>query len=402
VIDGELVIEGDTITCLAVSCTTPAGATRVTVTNGYILPGFVDAHNHVAYNVLPRWTPPKLYKNRGQWQGSDAYKVFKKPYDDLTNKGLTCEMIKYGEVKALLSGITTIQGTSPGSQCIRTLIRNAENQANLPVSASHIRTFILDIGSFQGGIDWTATKSFVVHLAEGVRGDPKSLTEFTTLKSKNLLASGTAIIHAAAFGESEFQQMGTAGAKLIWSPRSNLVLYAQTTNIPVALQKGIDVSLGVDWNPSGSDHIFDELRTAAQVNEDDFSGAIPDTDWLKMITVNPAKALALETFVGKLAQGLKADITVLRSLDADPIKSVLKTHLQDVQMVWVGGDLLYANKAILDKIKPNQCEPILVYGAQKKVCVKNTKLSVPKAAQTLEDIRTILHTNYPLLAPLTP
>jgi 5-methylthioadenosine/S-adenosylhomocysteine deaminase len=402
VIDGELVIEGDTITCAAASCATPAGATRLTVTNGYILPGFVDAHNHVAYNVLPRWTPPKLYKNRGQWQGSDAYKVFKKPYDDLTNKGLTCEMIKYGEIKALLSGITTIQGTSPGSQCIRTLIRNAENQANLPVSASHIRTFILDIGSFSGGIDWTATKSFVVHLAEGVRGDPKSLAEFTTLKSKNLLASGTAVIHGAAFGESEFQQMGAAGAKLIWSPRSNLVLYAHTTDIPLARQKGIEVSVGVDWNPSGSDHIFDELRTAAEVNEEEFNGAIPDGDWLKMITVNPAKALALEAFVGTLAPGLKADITVLRSRDDDPIKSVLKTHLQDVQMVWVGGDLLYANKAILDKIKPNQCEPILVYGAQKKVCVKNTKLSVPKAAQTLEEIRAILHTNYPLLAPLTP
>ena len=46
---------------------------------------------------------------------------------------------------------------------------NAENQANLPVYASQIRTCILDIGSFQGGIDWTSTKSFVVHLAEGVR-----------------------------------------------------------------------------------------------------------------------------------------------------------------------------------------------------------------------------------------
>ena len=108
VIDGELVIEGDTITCVAVSCTAPAGATRITVTNAYVFPGFIDAHNHVAYNILPRWTPPKLYKNRGQWQGSDAYKVFKKPYDDLTDKGLTCEMIKYGEVKALLSGVTTI------------------------------------------------------------------------------------------------------------------------------------------------------------------------------------------------------------------------------------------------------------------------------------------------------
>lgn len=33
---------------------------------------------------------------------------------------------------------------------------------------------------------------------------------------------------------------------------------------------------------------------------------------------------------------------------------------------------------------------------------QKAKLSVQKAAQTLEEIRTILHTNYPLLAPLTP
>jgi adenine deaminase len=121
-----------------------------------------------------------------------------------------------------------------------------------------------------------------------------------------------------------------------------------------------------------------------------------------MITVNPAKALALDAFVGKLAPGFKADITVLRERDNDSIKSLLKAHLQDVQMVWVGGDLLYANKAILDKIKPGQCEAMLVYGSAKRLCVKNTKLQVPKAAQTLEEIRTILHTNYPLLAPLTP
>jgi len=67
-----------------------------------------------------------------------------------------------------------------------------------------------------------------------------------------------------------------------------------------------------------------------------------------MITVNAAKALALDAFIGRLAPELKADITVLRARDDDPTKSVMKTHLQDVQMVWVGGDLLYANKAILE------------------------------------------------------
>src|SRR5690349_3173670 len=224
VLDGEVLIEGDTITCVAASCTVPNGATRITVTNAYIFPGFVDAHNHVAYNVLARWTPPKLYQRRSQWQAAQAYQVFKQPYADLINKGLFCEMVKYGEVKALLSGVTTIQGTAPNNTCFRPLIRNAENQNQLGLPASHIRTFILDISSFKGSMDWSVTKSFAVHIAEGVRGDPPSKQEFAVLKSKGLLSKGTAIIHGAAFEASEFHQMAAVGAKLIWSPRSNLVL----------------------------------------------------------------------------------------------------------------------------------------------------------------------------------
>ena len=402
VFDGDLVIDGDRITCAAASCPTPDGATRITITNAFIFPGFVDAHNHVAYNVLARWTPPKLYQRRSQWQAAKAYQDFKRPYNDLINKGLFCEMVKYGEVKALLSGITTIQGTAPNNLCFRTLIRNAENQNELGLPANHIRTFILDIRSFEGAINWSVTKSFAVHIAEGVRGDPPSRQEFATLTSKGLLASGTAIIHGAAFEATEFQQMAAVGAKLIWSPRSNLVLYGQTTNIPAARQAGVEVSLGVDWNPTGSDHIFDELRTAAEVNEEDFDGTIPDSDWIKMITVNPARALALQEQVGRLVPGLKADITVLRSQQSDPTKSLLGAHLQDVQMVWVGGNLLYANKAILDKVKPGQCEALLVHGSQKRVCVKDMQHAVPKATETLAQIREVLQSNYPLLAPLTP
>ena len=402
ILDGEVVIEGETITCVAVDCDDPAGATVFTISNAYIFPGFIDAHNHVAYNFLPKWTPPKLYQRRAQWQATQSYKVFKKPYDELKEKGLTCEIIKYGEIKALISGVTTIQGTSPGSSCIRVLIRNAENQNKLGLKSSHIRTYILDISSFEGTIDWNVTKSFVVHLAEGLDTDDRSRNEFNILKQKGLFTGQTAIIHGTAFREAEFKEMAQVGAKLIWSPQSNLVLYGKTTNIRLALQQGVLVSLGVDWNPSGSDNIFDELRVAAQVNESQFANAIADSDWIKMITVNPSKALALDAQIGKLAPGLKADITVLQSKNSDPHQSLLNTHLQDVQMVWVGGNLLYGNKTVVEKVKPTQCEALTVHGSEKRVCVKDTKENVPKATQTLAEIQAILQANYSTLAPLTP
>jgi len=158
----------------------------------------------------------------------------------------------------------------------------------------------------------------------------------------------------------------------------------------------------VDWNPSGSDNIFDELRVAARVNEEEFEDAIATSDWIKMITSNPARILALDGQVGRLAQGLKADITVLASKNSDPHESLLNNHLQDVQMVWVGGALLYGNNAILQKVRAGECEELIVKGSKKRICVRNTKENVTKSGQTLGDIQNILQTNYSGLAPLTP
>lgn len=210
---GELVIEGEQVTCVAVDCVDPIGATVFVITDAYIYPGFIDAHNHVAYNVLPKWSPPRLFQNRGQWQRLAAYKTFKQPYNALKDtRGLFCEMVKYGEIKALLSGITTIQGTSPNQNCFRVLIRNVENQSDLGLRANHIRTSILDIRSFRSQINWTITKSFVVHLAEGI--DQRSRDELGILRQKGLLRAETAIIHGTAFQDAEFAAMAAVGAKL--------------------------------------------------------------------------------------------------------------------------------------------------------------------------------------------
>jgi len=396
VIDGKLVVEGDTITCVG-DCQDPSGAWVLRITNAFIFPGFIDAHNHVAYNVFPKWSPPKIYSNRGQWQASQAYKTFKAPYNDLKAKAL-CEMVQYGEIKALISGVTTIQGTAPNSVCFRTLVRNIENQNELGLPSGAIRTFILDIKSFKGAIDWNKTRAFVVHLSEGI--DQRSRDEFATLKQKNLLASGTVIIHGTAFEDAQFQEMAAVGAKLVWSPRSNLVLYEKTTDIRLAYQHKVLVSLGVDWNPTGSDNIFDELRTAAEVNEDQLYNVIPESDWVKLITSNPAAALGVDNLIGRLAPNMKADITIVRSLNDDPNKSLLASHLQDVQMVWVGGKLLYGNRAAVERIKPGQCEALTVYGSSKRVCVKDA--ANPNSKQTLAQIRARLLQLYPTLAPLAP
>jgi cytosine/adenosine deaminase-related metal-dependent hydrolase len=69
--------------------------------------------------------------------------------------------------------------------------------------------------------------------------------------------------------------------------------------------------------------MFDELRVAYKVNKELWGSVIPDEDWIKMITVNPAKALALNDHIGSLRAGLKADVTVLKTLNAKPAQSLI-------------------------------------------------------------------------------
>ena len=138
------------------------------------------------------------------------------------------------------------------------------------------------------------------------------------------------------------------------------------------------------------------------MNEEQFGGVIPDGDWVKLITVNPATALALEGLIGRLSPGMKADITVVRERNANPNQSLLASRLQDVEMVWVGGELLYGNRSIVERIKPGQCEALTVYGSSKRVCVTDNKNPVPGSDQSLSIIRARLLEKYPALAPLTP
>jgi 5-methylthioadenosine/S-adenosylhomocysteine deaminase len=399
VVDGRVVVVGDTITCVGETCVEPAGATLIRVSNAYIVPGLIDAHNHVAYNVFPKWVPPKLYNNRYQWQGSASYKAFKAPYNDL-KATVYCEMVKYGEVKALVSGITTIQGTSPNRSCFKTLVRNIENQNELGLPGNHIRTNILSITDFEGSVNWNETKSFVVHVGEGT--DETSRAEFDALRQKGLLHANTAIIHGTGFGAAEFAAMASVGAKLIWSPQSNLVLYGKTTDIKAARHAGVKVSLGVDWNPSGSDSIFDELRVAEVVNAEEFDEAIPESDWLKMVTMHPAEALGVGDRIGRIAVGLKADLLVLLRRDDDPNRSLLKNQVQDVQWVMIGGEPLYGNEAGMQRVRPNECEALTVHGSKKRICARKSPVTVEKSHQSLADIRQVLLARYTSLAPLAP
>jgi 5-methylthioadenosine/S-adenosylhomocysteine deaminase len=76
-------------------------------------------------------------------------------------------------------------------------------------------------------IDAGTVNAVYVHLAEGV--DPPSRNEFTALVAAGLLTPATIIIHGTALEPEDLDAVAAAGAKLVWSPQSNLRLYGRTT-----------------------------------------------------------------------------------------------------------------------------------------------------------------------------
>jgi hypothetical protein len=73
--------------------------------------------------------------------------------------------------------------------------------------------------------------AFIVHLAEGKPNDPNAAREFRMLRARGFLRPGLSIIHGTALRLADFQELARAGVGLIWSPRSNIELYGDTTDV---------------------------------------------------------------------------------------------------------------------------------------------------------------------------
>jgi cytosine/adenosine deaminase-related metal-dependent hydrolase len=389
----------------------PSGMT-VIETNGIIFPGLIDGHGHVEYNHIPIADLGKRYQDRDQWPGAALYQTLvKDPKNAVTKAGLQCEAVKHGEIRGLVGGTTGIQGT-PAIACARSLVRNIE-LTNF--CQDHVRQNVMDISGFGRSIsgkpsfadsiksDIAAHRldAFAVHAGEGI--DQHELDEWAQLKSFGLNVPQLVMIHTAAFGDNEYKEIGAVGAKVVWSPSSNLILYGKTANIPLALQYNVNVSLGSDWAPSGSPNLLAELKVADRVNQKLWQGVITDQQLVNMVTINPAKAFALDKFIGSIEDGKYADLLVIaKPTDgSSDYRALINAQPQDVQLVTISGDPLFGRTDIMDALgKTGDYEVIDDCGTPRGIDVTVTASDVTKGTEKLSDIESQLGAVNPKLTPV--
>jgi hypothetical protein len=283
----------------------------------------------------------------------------------------------------------------------------------------------------------------MVHLAEGVRdGDRRpgdtfsSRAELATLEADGLLTDETVIIHGTALERSDFAEMRAApsprddgtgdglGAKLVWSPLSNLLLYGKTTNVYDALAAGVLVSLGTDWTASGSRTLLNELKVADIAMRDprvlggsrdevpalavdgkhghdrsDAEAAL-DRELVDMVTRNPALTARWYDRVGSVEAGKIADLVLLRSPEpawrppGDPpnvYRDVIDAGEGDVELVLLGGDPLAGDVGLMSALKPAATEVVSSpAGGYAKAVDVTSSATGPAAGESVAQLESVL------------
>ena len=410
---GWVRIEGGTVA--AITPRKPRDAVTIE-TDGVILPGMLDLHNHPEFNVFAPWEPPKSYVNRYSWRASDPYhELVRDPQNAMIPKLPKGTQLRYAEIRSLVGGVTAIQGASFQIQgSYESMVRNVDGM----VFGEHRARAVIDLPSSledraRGGKEFRNVLKAIkngevdahyVHLAEGMRDNERSHKEFHHLdKELRGLTSATVIIHGTALTREQFERAKEVGARLVWSPQSNLRLYGETTRVADALDVGLPVALGADWLPSGSMSLLAEMKVARQELIDQ-GRRLTAKQLVTMVTSGAADVAALGGKLGRIAPGRVADIVVMSRQDDDAYESVCSSTPADVELVMVGGDVAYGRQDWVRKLAADPAdpdlEPVLAWGRRMLLDTGFEVNPGPDATPRLAQIRQSLTSVYPAVGPI--
>jgi len=380
--DGMVLVRDGVIVAAGVHVSVPPSV-PVIETHGIIAPGFVDLHNHLTWNVFPRWKPSGEFGNRYDWQQKQVYQVtVATPHAAMVADGFECAMERYAEVKALTEGETSVVGSLLAS-CSDGLARNLD----LPEAGSALKPALYNVFPLQmneeqvdaaqvGLRDKTAT-ALLIHLAEGAPNDASATREFAMLKGRGLLKPGVSLIHGVGLKPANFAEMAEHHVGLVWSPRSNIELYGDTADVASAKAAGVVIALAPDWSITGSDGTLGELTWASLWSEG-HGNLFSDKDLVRMATVNAAELAGESEKLGSLEPGHLADLLVLShrlpleeaGMKQDAWWIVTHATPAQIELVTVAGKPVFGDTGMLKGMNGGAAETLELCGEAKALVLE--------------------------------
>lgn len=376
---GQVLVGGNgEILCAACDCSgeaAAASATEVVCADGIVSPGFINTHDHITFvNNKPFRATDERYEHRHDWRrGRDGHKELSVP------GGATADHMAWGELRFVMSGATSINGSGTS----RGFLRNLDKANEGPSGTSAVKYDTFPLGDSGGtklanGCSYGSNRttnanianvdSYTPHVGEGI--DAAARNEFNCMYTgtHDLIEPQTGLIHGVALSPEQIAEVALNDTTLIWSPRTNIALYGDTARVTEYDYAGVKIALGTDWIATGSMNMLRELACADFFNTWYLASHFTDEQVWLMATRNAAEAMGMGHRLGTLAPGMVADISIFAGKTSNPHRDILEAAPEDVLAVFRAGRILYGDDQLVAALASN-CDLLDVCGEAKRACV---------------------------------
>ncbi len=323
--------------------------TDIDLSGFLILPGLINAHDHLDFALFPRLANPP-YLNYIDW-GTDIHNKF--PDVIAKHRAVPKDLrLWWGGIRNLLCGATTVSHHNP--------LWPELQREDFPVRV------VQEYGwghSLALGGDLRAARSatpegraFIVHACEGV--DEEAREELWGLDRLELLDDSTVLVHGLAIDHEGVALMRKRRASLIVCPSSNNFLFGKLPDM--SLLGGIDnLALGSDSPLTAEGDLLDEIRFAIRFC------SIPTQVTYHMVTEAAAAILRLEGREGSIKISGRGDLIAVQDKGNDAADRLPALSMIDVEFVMIGGCVQLASEAILERLPSpakQELEPLSIDG----------------------------------------
>ncbi len=180
-----------------------------------------------------------------------------------------------------------------------------------------------------------------IHVAEYEKLQTTSLELYGETEVSRALKLGfDLLVHLTSPLKNDLEIVGESNTSVVACPRSNGALGVGIPPLKDMLDNNINVLLGTDNVMFNSPNMFREMEYALKVTRGFYKQYISPVEIFKMATVNPSKALKLNT--GVIQEGRTADIMIINGMSSNPILSLInRTESQNIKTLIKEGNIVF-------------------------------------------------------------